>query len=438
MLLSSNSYTVPSGNVITFPTNGSGLNWGNGYSRIVDDNDLQICTDDTLHFRTGSNTSGLGTETMRISSSGNVGINQTNPTYKLDVSGSARITGGIDGMVLGNSGYNVNINPSGGGTTYINDASGDTNINGGAGTTTIGYGTGNVGIGTSIPSYKLDVSGSARIAGGGNDILIDSGNSANLVAINQDSTGYITINDGGGNSYINQSGGTVHINGGSSGTFISYGTGSTLIGNDTGTLTTYPITVTGSYPGITIGGVSNQLNTAPGSGAFSGDALTNDFVIRSYSNNLILQTGSGGSAIYVQTTTNNVGINNASPGFPLEVAGQARFDMPYVSAQVSSDFTISVSDLNKVHIYYNTTTGVINITLPVYPTSGLRYGMTITIKRMTDYNHSSSSFVINNVFNDKYGSGTTTVPLDNIHNTVFRAIYATLPVGSGYGWFDLT
>ena len=55
---------------LLWPTTGSnsGLMWGVGYSRIVDDGNLRIATDDTLHFYTGSNTSTYGTERMRMDS----------------------------------------------------------------------------------------------------------------------------------------------------------------------------------------------------------------------------------------------------------------------------------------------------------------------------------------------------------------------------------
>jgi hypothetical protein len=75
---------------INFPNTGYGLHWGNGYSRIYDDGDLRICTDDTMHFYTGSTTTSPGTERMTINV-GNVGIGTTIPQYILDVNGSVRV-----------------------------------------------------------------------------------------------------------------------------------------------------------------------------------------------------------------------------------------------------------------------------------------------------------------------------------------------------------
>jgi hypothetical protein len=68
---------------------GAGLYWGSGYSRIVDDGDLRICTDDNLHFNTGCNSSSLGTERMVLLANGSLGIGK-NPGYPLDVAGTAR------------------------------------------------------------------------------------------------------------------------------------------------------------------------------------------------------------------------------------------------------------------------------------------------------------------------------------------------------------
>lgn len=58
---------------INMPAGGCGIHWGAGYSRIYDDGDLRICTDDNMHFYTGSSTSAPGTEFMNYSV--NQGVN---------------------------------------------------------------------------------------------------------------------------------------------------------------------------------------------------------------------------------------------------------------------------------------------------------------------------------------------------------------------------
>jgi len=59
---------------INMPTAGYGLTWGPGYTRIYDDGNIHICTDDYMYFHTGSNTTTPGTEAMVISNLAHIGI----------------------------------------------------------------------------------------------------------------------------------------------------------------------------------------------------------------------------------------------------------------------------------------------------------------------------------------------------------------------------
>lgn len=73
--------TNPKGR-LSLNSNGDGIVWGNGpYSKIYDNADLHIWTDDNLHF---DNTGG---ERMTMLSNGNVGIGTTIPSANLDVNG---------------------------------------------------------------------------------------------------------------------------------------------------------------------------------------------------------------------------------------------------------------------------------------------------------------------------------------------------------------
>ena len=75
---------------INLPTGGYGIHWGSGYSHIYDDGDLRICTDDTMHFHTGSTVSSPGTERITLLPGGNVGIGTNAPNYNLAVNGPAQ------------------------------------------------------------------------------------------------------------------------------------------------------------------------------------------------------------------------------------------------------------------------------------------------------------------------------------------------------------
>jgi hypothetical protein len=93
---------------------------------------------------------------MRIADNGNVGINTTSPSYKLDISGTLRNT---TGAAFATTSGNVLIGTTVDGGSYKLDVQGALrNTTGAAFATT----SGNVGIGTASPStgFKLEVEGS--------------------------------------------------------------------------------------------------------------------------------------------------------------------------------------------------------------------------------------------------------------------------------------
>jgi hypothetical protein len=163
-----------------------------------------------IHLNQGSDGSfrwyqySVGSETFSLAANGNLGIGTTAPAQKLDVSGNIRLGGGNSDQTLqimygsDSSGYGAvrfyqnnanhstihsfsNAWQSG---TVFNASSGAINITGNTGVTFgdwnnidaaisksgAAYFKNNVGIGTTSPSWKLDVVGSARINGVGNNI----------------------------------------------------------------------------------------------------------------------------------------------------------------------------------------------------------------------------------------------------------------------------
>jgi hypothetical protein len=165
-----------------------------------------------------------GTTRLTISTTGNVGIGTTSPSFLLDVSGTARIstsltTGSVNstnlissnissssinvtGLTSGNINFTGNLYQNG--SLYI--SSQWTTGTGG----NLTYTNGNVGIGTTSPNYRLDVNGNIRIFGTSSSLISSTTNVLQIQ--NRSSTGNSIIEhlDHNGNNkmsigYANQS-----------------------------------------------------------------------------------------------------------------------------------------------------------------------------------------------------------------------------------------
>ena len=174
-----------SGSAITIVSDGSGgdVGWigvnkgtGNGLTLGVENRDIIFQTDNTTAFN--------GTERMRITTDGNVGINTASPSAKLEIAGFS--TGAGLKLNYGNSSGTieaVNFIANGGangviGMQMVSAGVGDLWLGGSGGRALTLYRDGNVGIGTTSPVSPLQVNGTAQFGDVGS--MTFSGASVNI------------------------------------------------------------------------------------------------------------------------------------------------------------------------------------------------------------------------------------------------------------------
>ena len=258
-----------------------------------------------------------GSELMRITASGNVGIGTTSPSNKLDVLGTAaspNLTGTNAYARFYQSGGYANITI---GALASGSYAGWIQSSDGVGTQVplaLQPSGGNVGIGTTSPTEKLDVIGGALAAGNGTIRTGITYSSLGLIGTftNHD-LGVIT---NGSERMRITSGGNVYI-----------GTTSTTLGK---------FVVDATSQSYNIAAVGNDQtcaririkNTGSGGGDYAWIAGINNVG----NDGLSLLDITNAATRLVVTSGGNVGINTTSPSYTLDVNGTARFGSAIVAS----------------------------------------------------------------------------------------------------------
>ncbi|PJB16111.1 MAG: hypothetical protein CO118_01030 [Flavobacteriales bacterium CG_4_9_14_3_um_filter_32_8] len=151
--------------------------------------------------------SGGANERFRISSTGNIGIGNSNPSAKLHIGNGTRFVASSDASIFLQSGngagsardWKIYV-PMTAGYLAFRDMGFD-NLNNGMATDAmaIQWGTGNVGIGTTNPGSKLEVQGTIKIVDGSQGVnKVLTSNAAGLASWQALPSHYIGENYGGG------------------------------------------------------------------------------------------------------------------------------------------------------------------------------------------------------------------------------------------------
>lgn len=344
----SSNQTVLTGLTLSANT-GNAQIWknGSGYSGYGGARSLNIYNSENypIAFYQGGN------ERMRINSGGNVGIGTNNPTYKLSISdssqtwlqtnlGSATQNNGSAYSMTTNSGtgyvfYTGSVQGSYGGPGSLvlyNSANAPMTFYLGGTERMRIKGDGNVGIGTNNPGYKLDVSGTANIAG----FRMSTGASAGYV-LTSDASGnaswQFSVGGGGGGGVATGSPGQVawYPNNapyvaGTNNLYIKTSDGNVGVGT---TNPTARLAVIGNGTGNVMMGDPGYANY--GAISLNGTLTGNNYNFTSSPSdrNLYINRPSGSSIRFRENnsdqviidTGGNVGINTVSPGALFHVNG---------------------------------------------------------------------------------------------------------------------
>ena len=302
----------------TYFSNGSVgyTTWGtiNGNSAL----NLQAASGYFLNFGTNGTTG-----RMVIDTGGNVGIGNTSPGYKLDVSGiiSTTTSPGSYGTIIRVRDTVTSGTESFGGIHFTSSPGTDYTI--GKWTTAAGVGllqirdqagnqfvtinsSGNVGIGITNPSFKLHVVG--------------------VVGIGQNTNGTATIDAYGGNAYYGCDGTQITVNGNS---------GNVGIGNTSPSYKLDVIGLTRVYGSYLVVDQTNGYNTSI---ILNQSGLIQWYMTNQASTGKLVFGNGNGDLVWIGTT-GNVGIGTSSPNAKLDVQG----GNTYLASQVLINGTTNSS-----------------------------------------------------------------------------------------------
>jgi hypothetical protein len=311
-----NGYGLPSYSSIGVEVTATG--WGAGPTLYPTSAGTTTTPSGTLVF--DSSTASVA---LTINNSGNVGLGNTSPAYKLDVSGAVNSTGGL--CIAGDC------------KTAWSQVGGSQWTTAG---TSVYYNTGNVGIGTSSPSQKLEVNGSAVIP-------TIYGSSAASGVLTLQSTSHAT--KGTIQIGVDQTTTTSIGQSGTTGNKLIVATDRLIVNNssvrvngapDHGDLSVTKVNITN--PDALQFRTTNPNITSNGSLLFTvqnigGDNLKFNVQNSAISNAFVIDTNSAtparlfdvrdlGTSKFVIDGAGNVGIGTASPSNKLHVAGSITVD----------------------------------------------------------------------------------------------------------------
>ena len=244
--------------------------------------------------------SGASNERMRIESAGDVGINTTNPGYKLDVQGGQiNASGGLCIAGVCQTSW-LGLGGGGGDSVWATSSTHIYNIN-----------AGNVGIGSSTPSAKLAVNGSLAVTG-----IMSTFDNGRLQLGDQSGglNRYVGLFTGAGAlSMIDSSGAPSVFVYGNYGLTIDSSTLNVGIGTTNSTAARLTIVPTGGYA-ISAGNYKIGSVAAP---TLSADAATKGYVDAALHNPVtVAAVGSTPNANGLTLTTQALNLQPANASFP--------------------------------------------------------------------------------------------------------------------------